>query len=61
LFNAVIGDSVHLIDVLIRSGADASIRSPDLGSVLEYAHSIGLPNAVVEALRLASPSKKKRG
>lgn len=59
LFNAVIGDSADVVNFLLGRGADASIRSVDGRSVLDYAKNTRSPKSIIEALQRASASRKK--
>ncbi len=54
LFNAVMGENVDVVEFLLQRGADVSIRSAELRSVLDYARNTRAPKAIVEALRRAT-------
>jgi ankyrin repeat protein len=51
LFNAVIGGNPKVIELLIKSGAKASLRNDDGRSVLEYARNINSSNSVLDILK----------
>ena len=57
LFNAVIGENAEIVELLLRAGADPSIRSADGQSVLQYARNV---SASPRILALLSQAKKRR-
>jgi uncharacterized protein len=54
LFNAVMGENADVVTFLLSRGANAAIRSPELGSVLDYARSTSSEQEIVKALQKAS-------